>query len=177
MTFIKHSIYFKVLVVGAVLATVFEVGVRSEGQGKSVPAVLVSWFSQIVSTIPFTPSNSGSLVFALTNAFFFYGAFLCFIAIQFFIKDGYFVKSDWKTLVVVLLLIAFSIATIWHYVDMFLNQERKYYFERDRVFATTKSRWAFNAYDHFIAIAIMLQIAQASINTGLKRVFKRQVSA
>jgi len=177
MSFIKYSITFKILLVGLVLATIFELGIRSEGQGKSFPAVLVVWYSQIVSTIPFTPGNTDSLVWALTNGFFFYGAFLCLIVIQFFIRNGYFVKVDWKTIVVVLLLTAFSVATISHYVDMFLNQERKYYFERDRVFATSKSKWAFNAYDHFIAIAMLIQIAQASINTGLKRVFKRQVAA
>ena len=176
MNFIKYSFTFKILLVAIVLATVFEIGIRNEGQGKSFPAVLVVWYSQIVSTIPFTPGNTDSLVWALTNGFFFYGAFLCLIVIQLFIRNGSFVKSDWKTVVVVLLLTAFCISTIWHYVDMFLTQEREYYFERDRVFATTKSQWAFNAYDHFIAIAMLIQIAQATILTALKGGFKRQVS-
>jgi hypothetical protein len=66
--------------------------------------------------------------------------------------------------------------TVAHYVEKFLNQKR-YYVESNIVFATTDSMWAFNAYDNIIAVAILLQIAQASINTGLKRVSKRQLSA
>ena len=176
MNFIKYSITFKILLVATVLVTIFEIGIRFEGEGEDTPAVIWSWFNHIVSTIPFTPGDTPSLAWALTNGFFFYGAFLCLIVIQFFIRNGSFVKSDWKTVVVVLLLTAFCISTIWHYVDMFLSQEREYYFERDRVFATTKSQWSFNAYDHFIAIAMLIQIAQATILTALKGGFKRQVS-
>jgi hypothetical protein len=159
------------------MATIFEIGIRFEGAGQDSLAVFWSWFNQIISTIPFTPGDPYSVAWALTNGFFFYGSFGCLIVIQFFIKDGFFVKTDWKAVVVVLLLVAFSVATIWHYVDIFLNQERKFFSEQGKVFATSKSQWAFNAYDHFIAIAMLIQIAQASINTALKRFFKRQVSA
>jgi hypothetical protein len=159
------------------MATIFEIGIRFEGAGQDSLAVFWSWFNHIISTIPFTPGDPYSVAWALTNGFFFYGSFGCLIVIQRFIRNGSFVKTDWKTVVVVLLLLAFSIATIWHYVDMFVNQERKWFYEKSKVFATTKSQWAFNAYDHFIAIAMLIQIAQATILTALKRVFKRQVSA
>jgi hypothetical protein len=177
MNFIKYSITFKILLVGLVLATIYEIGIRFEGEGEDTPAVIWSWFNHIVSTIPFTPGDTPSLAWALTNGFFFYGSFGCLIVILFFIRNGYFVKTDWKTVVVVLLLFAFSIATIWHYVDMFVNQERTWFYEKGKVFATTKSQWAFNAYDHFIAIAMLIQIAQATILTALEGGFKRQVSA
>ena len=177
MNFIKYSITFKLLLVAAVLVTIFEIGVIVEGKANPFPAVLIGWFKQIISTFPFTPGDPYSVAWALTNGFFFYGSFGCLIVIQFFIKDGFFVKTDWKAVVVVLLLVAFSVATIWHYVDMFVNQERKWFYEKDKVFATSKSQWAFNAYDHFIAIAMLIQIAQATILTALKRSVKRQVSA
>lgn len=176
MNFIKYSITFKILVVGTLLASVYEIGLVIEGESEGLPAVLFGWFNQTMSTIPFTPGNTDSLIFALTNGFYFYGSFICLIVIQFFIAKGIFVRTDWKAIVVVILLVTFSASTVLHFADMFLNQERNYYFERDNVFGTTKSKWAFNAYDNFIALAILLQIAQASINTGLKRVFKRQVS-
>ena len=176
MNFIKYSITFKILLVGTVLATIFEIGVLIEGKGNPFPAVLASWFNHIISTIPFTPGDPYSVAWALTNGFFFYGSFGCLIVIQRFISNGSFVKTDWKTVLVVLLLLAFSIATIWHYVDMFVNQERKWFYEKGKVFATSKSQWAFNAYDHFIAIAMLIQIAQATILTALKGGFKRQVS-
>lgn len=83
-----------------------------------------------------------------------------------------FTRNDWKSFVVVSLLTIFSLLTISHYLDMFVNQERTY-FKRDNIFATHRSAWAFNAYDNIISIAILLQIAQASITTGLKRVSKR----
>lgn len=176
MNFVKYSITFKILVVGTVLATIYETGLVIEGESEGLPAVLFGWFNQTMSTIPFTPGDTDSLIFALTNSFYFYGSFLCLIVIQFLIREGFFVRSDWKAIVVVILLVAFSTSTVWHYADMFLNQQRNYYFERDNVFGTTKSKWAFNAYDNIIAIAMLIQIAQASINTGLKGGLKRQVT-
>ena len=177
MTFVRFSITFKILVVGILLATIYEIGLVIEGESEGLPAVLFGWFNQTMTTIPFTPGNTDSLIFALTNSFYFYGSFICLIVIQFFVGKGIFVRTDWKAIVVVILLVTFSASTVLHYADMFLNQEHNYYFERENVFGTTKSKWAFNAYDNFIAIAILVQIAQALLNTGLKRLPKRQVTA
>ena len=89
MNFIKYSITFKILLVAAVMATIFEIGIRFEGAGQDSLAVFWSWFNQIISTIPFTPGDPYSVAWALTNGFFFYGSFGCLIVIQFFIKDGF----------------------------------------------------------------------------------------
>ena len=175
MQFIKYSITFKILVVGIVLATIFEIGIRNEGMGKSFPAILVGWFRQIVSTIPVPYAWPESLFFSLKNSFFFYGSFFCLFVISRYIRRGQFLRQGRKSVIVISSLILFSIMTIWNYADIFLNQKR-YYVDSDIIFSTSESLWAFNAYDNIIAIAILLQIAQASINFGLQRVFKRQVT-
>jgi hypothetical protein len=98
------------------------------------------------------------------------------VVIKKYVGNGVFKKQGLLSGVVILLLVAFSISTIWHYADMFVNQERSPS-QRDKVFSTFQSTFAINAWDNIICIAILIQIAQASINTGLKRVFKRQVAA
>jgi hypothetical protein len=108
----------------------------------------------------------------LKNSFFFYGSFFCLFVINRYIRRGQFLRQGRKSVIVLSSLILFSIMTIWNYVDIFVNQKR-YYVDSDIVFSTSESLWAFNAYDNIIAIAMLIQIAQASINTGLKRVLKR----
>jgi hypothetical protein len=57
MNFIKYSITFKILLVATVLVTIFEIGIRIEGEGQDSIAVIWSWFNHIISTIPFTPGD------------------------------------------------------------------------------------------------------------------------
>jgi hypothetical protein len=175
MKFLAYSMSFKILLVASTCVSIFEIGIRNEGMGKSYPAIAVGWFNQIFSTIPVPYGWPDSLIFSLTNAFFFYGSFFCLFVIHKYIRQGQFSNQGWKSFLVILALTFFSLLTVAHYVEKFLNQKR-YYVESNIVFATTDSMWAFNAYDNIIAIAILLQIAQASINTGLKRVSKRQLS-
>lgn len=172
MKFLAYSISFKILLVAITCVSIFETGIRNEGMGKSYPAIAVGWFNQIFSTIPVPYGWPDSLIFSLTNGFFFYGSFFCLFVIHRYIRLGKFIKQGWKSVMVILALIVFSLLTVAHYVDKFMNQKR-YYVESDIVFATTDSMWSWNAYDNIIAIAILLQIAQASINTGLKRLSKR----
>jgi hypothetical protein len=170
--FFAYSISFKILLVATTCASIFEVGVRNEGMGKSVPAIAVGWFNQILSTIPGFYGWPDSIVFSLTNAFFFYGAFFCLFVVRKYIRHGRFTRNGWKSIFVIIALTVFSVLTVLHYVEKFVNQKR-YYVDSDVIFATTESMWALNAYDNIIAIAMLLQIGQAAIISTLKRSVKR----
>jgi hypothetical protein len=175
MKFVAYSLSFKILLVAFVCVSTYEIGVRIEGESGYSLAILLMWFNHIGSSIPTPVFGEGYLLYALMNGFFFFGSISCLFIIPRFVRDGMFTRNDWMSFVVVSLLTIFSLLTISHYLDMFVNQERTY-FKRDNIFATGKSAWAWNAYDNIISIAILLQIAQASINTGLKRFSKRQLS-
>jgi hypothetical protein len=179
MRFVTYSLTFKIFVVAVVATTIFGIGAAIELGRVSFPPIFLMWWIHIVNMIPFPGQDNlvlESLIYAFTNIFHFVGAIVSLVIIKKYVGNGVFKKQGLLSGVVVLLLVAFSISTLWHYVDMFVNQERSPS-QRDKVFSTFPSTFAINAWDNIICIAMLIQIAQASINTGLKRVFKRQFSA
>lgn len=178
MRFVTYSLTFKIFVVASMAATIFGIGAAIELGRVSFPPIFLMWWLHIVNMIPFPGRDNlviESLIYAFTNIFHFVGAIVSLVVIKKYVENGVFKKQGLLSGVVILLLVAFSISTIWHYADMFVNQERSPS-QRDKVFSTFPSTFAINAWDNIICISILIQIAQASINTGLKRVFKRQVS-
>jgi hypothetical protein len=179
MNFIKYSITFKILAVATLAALIFGIGAAKELGRVSFPPIFLMWWLHFVNMIPFPGRDNlvlESLLYAFTNIFHFVGAFVSLFVIKRFVGNGVFKMKGWLPGLGVLLLVAFSISTVWHYADMFLNQERTFS-QKDKIFSTFRSTFALNAWDNIICISILIQIAQASINTGLKRVFKRQVYA
>ena len=179
MNFIKYSITFKILAVATLAALFFGIGAAMELGRVSFPPIFLMWWLHFVNMIPFPGRDNlvlESLLYAFTNIFHFVGAIVSLVVIQKYVENGVFKKQGLLAGVVVFLLVAFSISTLWHYVDMFVNQERSPS-QRDKVFSTFPSTFAINAWDNIICISILIQIAQATILTALKGGFKRQVSA
>lgn len=179
MKFVAYSLTFKILVMASLAALIYGIGAAMELGRVSFPPIFLMWWLHIVNMIPFPGRDNlvvESLLYAFTNIFRFVGAIVSLFVIKRFVGNGVFKKTGWHTGLVVFLLVAFSISTVWFYADMFLNQERTYS-QKDKIFTTFPSTFALNAWDNIICISILIQIAQASINTGLQRVFKRQVPA
>ena len=178
MNFIKHSITFKIVIIATVLVSVYELGLISEGRAKGYIVFPWMWFIHIVSTFPRLSNGSLSdvLTYAFTNGFHFYGAIVCLFIIRRYVRNGEFQRQGRKAFWVLVLVSVFCISTVWHYLAMFVGQE-DYFSDMGYFFATEVGEFAFNAYDNIISIAILIQIAQATILTALKGGFKRQVSA
>ena len=179
MRFVAYSLTFKVFVVASVSATIFGIGAAVELGRVSFPPIFLMWWLHIVNMIPFPGQDNlvlESLIYAFTNIFHFVGAIVSLVVIKKYVGNGVFKKQGLLSGVVIFLLVAFSISTLWHYVDMFVNQQRSPS-QRDQVFTTFPSTFALNAWDNIICIAILIQIAQATILTALKGGFKRQASA
>lgn len=179
MRFVVYSLTFKVIVVASMAATIFGIGAAMELGRVSFPPIFLMWWLHFVNIIPLPGRDNlvlESLLYAFTNIFHFGGAIVSLVVIKKYVENGVFKKQGLLSGVVIFLLVAFSISTLWHYVDMFVNQERSLS-QRDKVFSTFPSTFAINAWDNIICISILIQIAQATILTALKGGFKRQVSA
>lgn len=178
MKFVYFSLIFKIIVIAIVLVSIYEIGLINEGRGKSY--IVFPWmgFIHIMSMIPRFGNGTLSyvLTYSLTNVFHFVGAIACLFIIRKYVGKGELKQRGRKAFWVLCLVTAFCISTVWHYVAMFVNQE-KYFSDMGYFFATEVGEFAFNAYDNIISIAILIQIAQATILTALKGGFKRQVSA
>lgn len=178
MNFIKYSLAFKFIVIALVLVSIYEIGLINEGRGKSY--IVFPWmgFIHIMSMIPRFGNGTLSyvLTYSLTNVFHFVGAIACLFIIRRYVRKGEFTKHGRKAFWVLVSVSVFCISTVWHYLAMFINQE-DYFSDMGYFFATEVGEFAFNAYDNIISIAILMQIAQATILTALKGGFKRQVSA
>lgn len=172
------SLAVKIIFIAVLASTIFAFGVTNEGEPGYATAIFMMWYIHIFSSLP--NLNYGefpqNLIYALTNGFHFYGSFFCIYFVHKYIAGGMFRNLSRVSMIVLSLVALFAISTIWFYVDMYLYQERDY-FTKDYVFATEYSMKAINAWDGIICVAILLQIAQASLNTGLKRAFKRQVTS
>lgn len=169
-----NSFFAKIMLVALVAALIYSYGVTQEGKPEYSTAIFMMWYIHFFSSLPnFEYGDLGrNLIYAATNGFHFYGAIFCIYLVFKYISGGKFKNPGRVSMIVLSLVAVFAISTIWFYVDMFLYQERDY-FTKDYVFATEYSMKAINAWDGIICVAILLQIAQAAINTGLKRVLKR----
>jgi hypothetical protein len=179
LNFIKYSLTFKYIVVTLAAFATFAIGSFREGKSVDFFTPAVMWFNHVISLIPF-PSGFDKpefWVWLVTNYVSFFGAIFGLVVIKRYINKGQFQKQDVKAVIIVIVLTIFSIAVVCRYIAIFLNPSPTYWPPGSRYFSTGTGYLAFNAYDNMIAITMLLQIAQASINTGLKRVFKRQVSA
>jgi len=175
--FLAYSVTFKIIIIAIVLVSIYEIGLINEGRGKSY--IVFPWmgFIHLFSMIPRFGNGSLTqvLTYSLTNAFYFLGSIFSLFLIRKYIRCAEFRIHVKKSGLVMTLVAVFCISTVWHYLAMFVNQEQ-YFSDMGYFFATERGEFAFNAYDNIISIAILLQIAQASINTGLKRLSKRQLS-
>ena len=164
------SLGIKILTVTLTCVTIYQWGLYSEGKADFGVPILLMWYNHLESVIPvFSYGDVQSNVFyALSNGFFLIGSFLSLYLIQKNIGIGGLRKPGLRSLLVVVLIAAFCTFTIFHYVEVFLGQERTY-FERGRQFATFSSARAFNSYDNIICIAILLQIIQTVVYGAFKK--------
>ena len=174
MKFISYSLTFKVFAVGLVLSSIYEFGAHSEGKTTPFPIVVMMWFLHCVAIFGnmFLSGSVEGFSYGLLNFVMFFGSLLCLILVSKFIKSASVQNPSPKRVAAIISMAVFLILNVLRYVDIFVNQQRSYV-DRGKVFWTPESMIAFNAYDNIIAIAVLIQIAQALINSVLKRSLKR----
>jgi hypothetical protein len=174
MRALKYSLAFKVLLVAICLIGIFETGIRCEGNLKNSGVFLGMWLIQIWATVPQFSNGAAQsvLTFAVTNGFFLYGSIFCVFLVNRYVKKGTFIDKGPKSSWVMFAVAGFCVLTFAHYLAMIVIQQH-HRSERGLIFSTEPGTLAMNAYDNIIAIAILIQIAQALINSVLKRSLKR----
>lgn len=164
------SLAIKILVVTLTCVTIYQLGLSREGKADFGVPILLMWYNHLESVVPeFSYGDvQSNVIYALSNGFFLIGSLLSLYIIHQNIGIGGLKKPGLRSVLVVTVILAFCALTIFHYVSVFLDQERTY-FEHGLTFATFSSARAFNSYDNIICIAILLQIIQTFAYSAFKK--------